>query len=76
MLNVENVLQSLTRFSKTDIMQLLVNLFFFLAHQRSLTSGLRVIDNGLGLPVNDSEASIVDYAQLAADQNAALPNQV
>ena len=56
-------------------MQLLTNLFL-LAHQISLTSGLRVIDNGLGFSVYDSEESIVDYALLAADQKAALPSQV
>ena len=58
-------------------MQLLANLFLLaIAHQVSLISGLRVIDNGLGLPVYDSEESIVDYALLASDQKAALPSQV
>ena len=56
-------------------MQLFANLVL-LVHQLSLTSGLRVIDNGLGLAVYDSEESIVDYAVLASDKKAALPNQV
>ena len=71
--NVENVLQSLI--FNSDIMQLLANLFL-LAHQLSLTSGLRVIDNGLGLPVYASEEEVVDYALLADDHKAALPSQV
>ena len=58
-------------------MQLLANLFLLaIAHQVSLISGLRVIDNGLGLPVYGSEERIVDYAFLAADQKATLPSQV
>ena len=63
---------------KTDIMQLLTNLLFLLAHQLCTTSGLRVIDNGLGLLVADfeSDASIVDFALLSADQTASLPSQV
>ena len=71
--NVENVLQSLI--FNSDIMQLLANLFL-LAHQLSLTSGLRVIDNGLGLPVYASEEEVEDYALLADDHKAALPSQV
>ena len=60
----------------SDIMQLLANLFL-LSHQLSLTSGLRVIDNGLGLPVYASEEEeVVDYALLADDHKAALPSQV
>ena len=59
----------------SDIMQLLANLFL-LAHQLSLTSGLRVLDNGLGLPVYASEEEVVDYALLADDHKAALPSQV
>ena len=55
-------------------MQLFTNLFL-LSHQLCLTSGLRVLDNGLGLPGNNEE-SIVDYALLASDQKAALPSQV
>ena len=47
-----------------------------LAHQISLISGLRVIDNGLGPAVYGSEENIVDYALLADDQKAALPSQV
>ena len=56
-------------------MQLLANLFL-LAHQLPLTSGLRVIDNGLGLAVYGAEDSVVDYALLASDKKAALPSQV
>ena len=56
-------------------MQLLTNLFL-LAHQLSLTSGLRVIDNGLGPPVYGPEENIVDYALLTADTKATLPSQV
>ena len=62
--------------TSTD-MRLLSNLLFF-AHQLSLTSGMRVIDNGLGLPVYDfeSDESMVDYALLSADHKASLPSQV
>ena len=60
---------------KTDTMQLLTNLFL-LAHQLNLISGLRVIDNGLGLAAYGAEENIVDYALLATDQKAALPSQV
>ena len=56
-------------------MQLSKNLIL-LAHQLGLTSGLRVIDNGLGLPVYGSEENVVDYALLAIDKKAALPSQV
>ena len=56
-------------------MRLLFNLFF-LASQLSLTSCLRVIDNGLGPPVYGSEETNVDFALLAADTKASLPNQV
>ena len=52
-------------------MQLLANLFLL-----RLTSGLKVLDNGLGLPVYGSEEKVVDYALLAADQKSALPSQV
>ena len=61
--------------NKFDTMQLLTNLFV-LAQQLSLTSGLRVIDNGLGLPVYGPEENVVDYALLAVDKKAALPSQV
>ena len=56
-------------------MQLFTNLFLF-AHQLRLASGLRVLDNGLGLAVYGSEEKVVDYAVLASDQKAALPSQV
>ena len=62
-------------FVKTDIMQLLTNLFL-LGLQLHLTCGLGFIHNGLGLAVYDSELSVVDYALLADDQKAALPSQV
>ena len=67
------IFQSLT--TLTDIMQLLTNLFV-LAHQLSLTSGLSVIDNQMGLPVFGAEDKMVHYALLASDQKAALPSQV
>ena len=57
------------------MMQLLTNLFF-LAHQLKITSGLRVLDNGLGPAVFGEEEGVVDYALLAFDQKAALPSQV
>ena len=44
--------------------------------QLSFTSGLRVIDNGLGLAVYGSEERVVDFALLAADTKATLPSQV
>ena len=56
-------------------MQLLTNLFL-LAHLLSLSAGLRVIGNGLGLPVYGAEENVVDYALLAVDKKAALPSQV
>ena len=56
-------------------MQLLTNLFL-LAHQLKPTASLRMIDNGVGLPVYGAEERIVDYALLAADQKADLPHQV
>ena len=76
-----NVLQRLTKLArqsiiKADTKQLLNNLFL-VAHQLlSLTSGLRVIDNGLGLPLYGAEERVVDYAFLALDQNATLPGHV
>ena len=56
------------------MMQLLMKLF--VAHQLIPTSALVVIDNGVGPAAYGTEESIVDYALLAADQNAALPSQV
>ena len=41
-----------------------------------MTSGLRVLDNGLGPAVFGAEEEVVDYALLAKDQKAALPSQV
>ena len=60
---------------KTDTMQVL-RILFLLAHQLRTTFGLRVIDNGLGLPVFGAEEKMVNYAFLASDQKAALPTQV
>ena len=42
----------------------------------SLTIGLRVIDNGLGLAAYGTEDKVVDHAHLNADQKATLPRQV
>ena len=57
------------------MMELLTNLFF-LAHQLKITSGLRVLDNGLGPAVFGAEDIVIDYALLASDQKASLPSQV
>ena len=57
----------------TPTMQLSI---FLLAQQLSAISALRVLENGLGLPVYGAEETIVDYALLAADQKANLPSQV
>ena len=59
----------------TDVMQLLTNLIL-LAHQLQVTSGLRVLDNGLGPAVFGAEDIVIDYALLASDQKASLPSQV
>ena len=56
-------------------MQLLTNIFL-LTHQLQTTSGLRVLDNGLGPAVFGEEEGVIDYALLAFDQKAALPSQV
>ena len=56
-------------------MQLLAKILF-LAHQFCTTSGLRVIDNGIGIPVFGAEEKMVDYALLATDKKATLPSQV
>ena len=57
-------------------MQLMRNIClpFLLAHKT--TFGLRVISNGLGLPVYGDAEKTVNYALLASDQKAALPSQV
>ena len=49
---------------------------FLLAQQLSAISALRVLENGLGLPVYGAEETIVDYALLADDPKATLPSQV
>ena len=56
-------------------MLLLQNLFL-VALQLRATSGLRVLGNGLGLPVYGAEHTIVDYAVLNEDKKANLPKQV
>ena len=56
-------------------MQLLTNIFL-LAYQLQTTSGLRMLDNGLGPAVFGEEEGVIDYALLAFDQKAALPSQV
>ena len=60
---------------QTDIMQLQLTNLCLLSYQLILTSGLRVIDNGLGEAVYYEE-NIFDDALLAADTEAALPSQV
>ena len=57
----------------TPTMQLSI---FLLAQQLSALSALRVLENGLGLPVYGAEETILDYALLADDPKAALPSQV
>ena len=57
----------------TATMQLSI---FLLAQQPSAISALRVLENGLGLPVYGAEETIVDYALLADDPKATLPSQV
>ena len=57
----------------TPTMQLSI---FLLAQQPSAISALRVLENGLGLPVYGAEETIVDYALLADDPKATLPSQV
>ena len=56
-------------------MLLLQNIFLF-ALQLGATSGLRVLGNGLGLPVYGAEHIVVDYAVLDEDKKATLPKQV
>ena len=57
-------------------MLLLQNLFL-VALQLRATSGLRVLGNGLGLPVYGAEHTIVvDYAVLDEDKKGTLPKQV
>ena len=45
-------------------------------YQLKTTLGLKLIDNGLGLPVFGAEEAIVDFALLAGDKKATLPSQV
>ena len=56
-------------------MQFVTNLFL-LALRLKTTSGLKVIDSGIGLAEYGAEEKIGDYAVLASDQKASLPTQV
>ena len=47
-----------------------------LLRQNYITTALRVIENGLGLPIFMEEDIMFDYAILADDQKGALPTQV
>ena len=47
-----------------------------LLRQDYITTALRVIENGLGLPIFMEEDIMFDYAILADDQKDALPTQV
>ena len=58
-----------------NVLQMLSKLFL-LAHQLVISSGLRVIDNGLGQPMFGVEEEVVNFAELATDQKASLPSQV
>ena len=61
--------------SMTNIMKLLPRVFLLLAHHLLPTSGLRVVDNGLGRHEFGAEEVMVDFAHLL-DRKAALPSQV
>ena len=61
--------------SMTNIMKLLPRVFLLLAHHLLPTSGLRVVDNGLGRHEFGAEEVMVDFAHLV-DRKAALPSQV
>ena len=56
-------------------MQLLIYIIPLL-QQNCITTALRVIENGLGLPIFMEEEIMFDFAILADDQKAALPSQV
>ena len=56
-------------------MFILLTIYLLACHLCTI-SALRVIDNGVGLPVHGSEEKVIDFAILAADQKAALPSQV
>ena len=59
----------------TNIMKLLPRVLLLLAYQLLTTSGLRVVDNGLGRHEFGAEEVMVDFAHLV-DRKAALPSQV
>ena len=47
-----------------------------LVQQSCLTSAQKVIGNGHGIAIAGAEEKIVDYAELAVDEQANLPSQV
>ena len=53
-----------------------MQLLLLLAHQLIPTSGLKLIENGLDLPVYGAKEGMVDFALLAVDTKASLPSQV
>ena len=59
--------------SDTDM---IVKVYLLLLHQAWITSAQKVIGNGLGFAVLGAEELIVDYAELADDEQANLPSQV
>ena len=69
------MLNTLQRLTKLTTMQMFPHLFL-IAHQLKTTLGLKLIDNGLGLPVFGAEEAIVDFALLAGDKKATLPSKV
>ena len=59
--------------SDTDM---IVKVYLLLLQQAWITSAHKVIGNGLGFAVLGAEELIVDYAELADDEQANLPSQV
>ena len=59
--------------SDTDM---IVKVYLLLLQQSWITSAQKVIGNGLGFAVLGAEELIVDYAELADDEQANLPSQV
>ena len=57
------------------IVKTLPHLLFFV-QQSCLTSAQKVIGNGHGIAIAGAEEKIVDYAELAVDEQANLPSQV
>ena len=54
------------------IVHVLTHLFLILQQ----SSAQKVIGNGLGIAIAGAEEKIVDYAELAVDEQANLPSQV